>query len=119
MYKTPNTVEDILENPKAFGLPTFEEFVKNNGKIRSEDAKFARIDKSSQVFRNGIRKHIYYFESYRCRSLEEVQSICAREGVSITKLDVKPQIVPDRNDPDKCDIIIKFERPLSMLLGIV
>lgn len=123
MYKSPETVEDVLQNPKLYGLRPLDEYLKGKGnlnaRLSTDDAKLSRIDKSTQVFRNGVKKHIYYFEHYKCRSLEEVQMICANEGIPFGKLEIKPQIIPDRNDPDKCDLLIRFERPLSMLLGIL
>lgn len=123
MYNSPNTVEDVLANPKQYGLRPLHEYMAGKGslsaKLSTEESKLARIDKSSQVFRNGIKRHIYYFEKYKCRSLEEVQAICKHEGIDFLKLEMKPQVLPDRNDPDKCDLLIRFERPISMLLGIV
>lgn len=81
------TLDDLQEDPKKFGLPTFEEFCANpdRWRKRNEDA-FNLIDAGSQAMKNQIEKHVYYVAGYKCGSLEIAQKVLMDEyGISAAK----------------------------------
>lgn len=100
-------VGEVFDNPTAFGLPTFEEFVRDQDKyIEREDARFAEVDRGSRNLDRHIQKHIYEIEGYRCKTLEEVERVARSQGIPLKELDYKPQVVP--SSAGKCDILVRF-----------
>ena len=87
------TIEDIMENPNAYGAPTFEQFRKNPDKWRlPKDHLFLSADRGSDIFKD-VRKHNYYFHREglptKCRSLEDVEAVCKLEGIKPDELEMK------------------------------
>lgn len=89
------TADDILEDPKAFGMPTFEEFTKNREKYLGRDEEsLEQVDKGGINVRKVTQRHIYEIEGYRCKTLEEVQKVAGSMGIDLKKLDYRPQFIP-------------------------
>lgn len=103
-------LEDMLNNPKAYGLPTYEEFAANPEKWRkARESVFEMVDiGSTNGLKNYVVKHEYEILGYKCKTLEEVQRIADNEGLEVSKLEIKPEILPQGGG--KCNILVRFER---------
>ena len=113
------TMEDIIENPEAYGAPTLEQFMQRQNE--PQEQRYVTVDQGATAFKMLVEKHRYFFRSsvgtYRCASLEEVQRIAASEGVRHQDLDFNPQVVPLGNG--KCDIHVTYFRkphPMGLIL---
>ena len=103
--KVASTTEEIIENPTAYGMPTFEEFKrKRHIYMRPDDEALSSADVGSSFL--PIRKQIYEFKGYRCKNLEEVQNIASREGIAIRDLIYEPELI--WAGCGKHDVIVRF-----------
>lgn len=101
------TFDEVMAEPESYGLPTFDQFVKNAEKYNGrDDDRFAEADKGSTHLKGHVQRHIYEIEGYRCRSLEEVERVAKSQGINIRELDYRPQVVPQGGG--KCDLLVKF-----------
>lgn len=108
MTKRAESINDLYEDPKAYGIPTFEEFSRDPEKW---------LGKSTEVFdtaeigflgreRKNVRRHKFEIEGYRCATLEEVEKVALSQGIPLRELDYRPQMIPLGGG--KCDILVKF-----------
>lgn len=101
------TFDEVMADPKAYGVPTFDEFAKNPNLLNErEDARFAEIERGSRQLDRHVQRHIYEIEGYRCKSLEEVERIAAAQGIPLRELDYRPEVIPLGGG--KCDLLVKF-----------
>lgn len=93
------TVEDVLENPTRFGMPTFEEFQKNPDKYKGRaDEILESADKSTTVkqFRDLIERQTYSAFGFDCgTSLEKVERVILGEGYVLTDMQMVPRVSPE------------------------
>lgn len=93
------TLEDLYEDPKRFGMPTFEEFRKDPEKYKGRhDELLALADASSTVkeLRDKIQTQTYKCMGFDCgKSLEKVERIVKEEGYTMTQMDMVPRIYPE------------------------
>lgn len=100
-------VDEVFENPEYYGLPTFDDFVKNQDKyLGREDEALEQVDRGSKNLEKHVQRHIYEIEGYRCKSLEEVERVAKAQGISLSELDYRPQVMPV--GAGKCDLLVKF-----------
>lgn len=94
MNKFPDTLEDLTENPSAYGIPTFDEYCKNKERwVGRYDDEIASIDRGDQ---NLKCKQRYYLEHYPVDSLEQAERIAGDMGLSLYNDFIHdPQVVPD------------------------
>ena len=107
-------LEDLLNNPKAYGLPTFEEFAAKPEKWRqSAERIFEMVDiGSTNGLKNVVAKHEYEILGYKCNSLEEDERVAKNEGIALASLEIKPEILPQGGG--KCNILVRFtKKPLT------
>lgn len=98
---------ELTPELKALGAPTFQEFVKNRDKwMGKDDEKLGLADTGSQILKKHVKKHIYEIEGYRCKNLEEVERVAKSQGIPVSELDYRPEIMPMSGR--KCDILVKF-----------
>jgi hypothetical protein len=104
------TIDDLLQDPKSFGAPTFEEYAKNPERWRkAADDIFAQVDLGSVLGLNKVvEKYRFKILNYKCDTLEEVEKVCKNEGWDIRKLEIHPEIVPLGGG--KCDIEVTFKQ---------
>lgn len=101
------TFHEIVENPKAYGMPTFDEFVKNPDLLNGrEDERLQEVERGSVNLNRVVKRYIYEIEGYRCRSLEEVERIARSMGLNLREMDYQPQM--ETNTGGKFDIKVKF-----------
>ena len=101
-------MEDLLNNPKAYGLPTFQEFCKDPDRWRkSADKVLGAVDIGSV---GGLKKFVaeqtYEVAGYKCKTLEECQRVAQNEGLSIESMEMKPEVY--KLGGDKYGILVSF-----------
>jgi len=105
--KEANSTEEIIDNPTAYGMPTFEEFKrKRDLYMGREDDVLSSADVGSSILKKSVRKHIYEFQGYRCKTLEEVQNVASRQGVALKDLVYQPEVV--WAGAGKYDLFVRF-----------
>lgn len=91
---TDATIEDVVQNPHHYGMPTFEEYVKNRDKyLGRKDDWFSAVDKGSSILSRRVKKHIYKVHGVTCESLEQAERIAGEMGLDAWKLVPKPQVI--------------------------
>jgi hypothetical protein len=92
-----NELETIFNNPKAYGLPTFDEFAhKPEILLGRDDEQLASVANGTKFVRE-IYKHVYFLEGYRCDSLEDVERMAGNMGIAIKDLDWIPELRSAQN----------------------
>jgi len=88
------TLEDLMDNPKKYGLPTLAEFARNPAILRgAADELFANVDKGSAILGKQVREHRYYWRGIKMDSLERVQKAAMDDmGLGVDALTVKPEL---------------------------
>ena len=100
-------LEDVMEDPKSFGLPSFDEFVKNPETLLGrDDERLQEVDRGSNNLNKVVRRQIYEIEGYRCKTLEEVERVAKNMGINLREMDYQPQVEP--NTSGKFDIKVRF-----------
>lgn len=101
------TFQEVMEDPKKFGLPSFDEFVKNPDTLFGrEDERLQEVDRGSTNLNRVVKRYIYEIEGYRCKSLEEVERVARSMGLDLREMDYQPQM--ETNTGGKFDIKVKF-----------
>lgn len=101
------TYEDVTENPAAYGLPTFQEFVKMRSKwIGSNEEVLESVDAGSKIFKKGLKKFRFEFKGYRCDNLPQVEKIAIEHGLSLKELDFAPEFLPQGGG--EAEILVRF-----------
>lgn len=118
------TLNDVLENPRYYGMPTnFAEMKAFMDRVRpKKDATFASVDRGSNLLGAYVKTQKYFIEGpdgirYDCgKSLERVQSVAKNMGLNWDELECYPEVIPDAGL--KCDINVTFKikKPKSSLI---
>lgn len=107
MSKPLTSIEDLYEDPGAFGMPTFDEFRKNREKwLGRDDDTLACVSKGGEAANKKHSKHTYEIEGYRCKTLEEVERVAREQGIALRSLDFRAIIVPQ--GAGRGELLIKF-----------
>lgn len=109
---SPDSIEDLMENPSKFGMPTFDEFVGNRDKYTDRpDAMIEAIDRGDPAL--GCRQR-YYVEHYRVDSLEQAQRIASDMGGSLYEdYIIDPQLRPDGAGGFYNDVTFRSKKSLE------
>lgn len=110
---TSETTEDeVLDNPKKYGIPTFEEHCKNPEKLLgAKDRIFSIVDAGSNFLSKYKVEVVFKYKQWEEKKLEKLQSILLNEGVPFNELHIVPrtmdqiantikQVVEFMNDAD-------------------
>ena len=98
--------DDLVKDPKKYGLPTFEEFCKNPKAFRKNpEESFLHAETGSTIFYKNV-KHRWFIDGFECKSLEEVERIARDQGYEISDLDLEPEIIPAGGG--KAEFHVKF-----------
>ena len=101
------TFEDVMRDPTAYGMPTFDEFAKNPETLLGrDDDRLTEVERGSTNLNRVVKRYIYEIEGYRCKSLQEVERIAKSMGINLRELDYQPQM--EANTSGKYDIKVKF-----------
>ena len=108
------TLENILANPAAFGLPTFHEFAKDpDAYSDSKNDRLGRVDRSSVIFKNLIEKQVYKIAGFEVKTLEEVDRIAREENIDLLQCKLVPEVAP--TVAGKCNVVLEF-KPKSQIV---
>jgi hypothetical protein len=100
-------VDDLIDNPGKYGLPTFQEFAKNPAKWKQGvEELFEIVDRGSTQLNRLIIKHEYRILGYKCKTLEEVQRIMNAEGVSLNDCEIKGDLKEE--SAGKFKVVVDF-----------
>ena len=107
-YKSEASLDDMIDRPHKYGLPTIEEYAANPEKYRKGvEELFEIVDKGSTSLNRLIRKHEYRIMGYKCKTLEEVHKIMSAEGKTISDYTAKPELI-DNLTAGKLTCIVTF-----------
>jgi len=110
------TIDDLLADPHAFGLPTIEEYAQVRDKLwgNNDDAMVA-LTEGPNTFRRDLKRIIYQVNGLQLASEEEVERALADHGYSLADIDLenrdsklKKQIEMIPLGGGKYDIVINF-----------
>lgn len=100
-------MDDILDNPHKYGLPTIQEFAANPQRWKQGvEELFEVVDRGSTQLNRLIRKHEYVILGYKTDKLEEVQRIMQSEGMRLDQFTIKPELI--RETAGKVKVIVEF-----------
>lgn len=95
MAQVPEGVEDIMEHPHLYGLPTFEEFCKNKSRwMKDPEEALVSIDAGDKNLRC---KQEYFVEKYKVKSLEAAAYLMIEMAGSVDAFKCDPQVVPSQD----------------------
>ena len=105
------SLEDLMENPEMFGLPTFEQFAANRDYyIKSwkmhDEATFESADEGSVAFKKNTKEHVYHYGVYNSKKLYDIVKIVKNSGVNFKDLGYAVQ--EERTTAGKSIFHIKF-----------
>jgi hypothetical protein len=87
-------LQELLNDPKKFGAPTFEEFCKNHDKFATPYNSFGSIANGSKMFGELVQKHEYEIMGYRVKSLEQVEKVARDHGLKLHEMGWTAELVP-------------------------
>lgn len=92
----PDSIEEVYENPSAYGVPTFDEFRTNKRKwMGSGEETLESVDRGDPLLDS---KHKYFIEGYRADSLAHAQRLAREMGLSLENdCELRPQVVTDES----------------------
>lgn len=105
MKAMPDDIEDLMADPAAFGMPTFDEFVRNKKRyMGSKEDILESIDRGDPVLQC---KQRYFVEHYEVKSLEQAQKLAEEMGFNLYKdFVLNPQL--DRDNSGKIFSKVQF-----------
>lgn len=91
------TAQDVLENPSAYGFPTFSEYRRNPKKWDQLPSVMGSAYDGTKIMPKLIKTHDYGFISptgkrWRSRKLEEIDRIVLDHGYTERDLEMKPEM---------------------------
>jgi hypothetical protein len=107
-------VGDILSNPHALGMPTFQEFARNpeyyRRKWRKPEDELLRAADEGRCELTNLRSQKHRIKTrsgqiYDCASIEKVESIAKAEGMRIKDLAMIPELREDVSGKIAVDIL--------------
>jgi hypothetical protein len=113
-------INEVLEDPTKFGMPSFDDFCKNQDKYMGrDDDVFSETDRGCQQLGRVVKRHIYEIEGYRCKTLEEVERIALDKGIKLRELDYRPQLQANTSGKldNKVVFVSKAQREKRKLWG--
>lgn len=113
------TIQDVMEDPRRFGMPTFEEFRKDPEKWKGRsDELLVSAEGSTTVksLRDSIEKQTYSCLGYDCgTSLEKVERIATEEGYKVSDLEMAPEIRPDVGGKVRIHVAFRAKKPKEVI----
>lgn len=96
-----------MADPKAYGMPTFDEFCKSPDSFRLRpDHVLASVDNGAENLKHLIKTQKYEIDGVKCRTLEEVERVARNEGIDLGKLKMKPEL--EKTTAGKLEVIVRF-----------
>ncbi len=112
MSQFPESIEELVENPSKYGMPTFDEFIKNKRKyLGSKEEMLESIDRGDPLTK---LKHRYYVEGYRVETLEQAERLALDMGFNLyNDFILDAQIVPDYGHTNISEVRFRSKRALE------
>lgn len=83
------TMDDLMANPKAFGLPSFDDFKRNPQLYRRKsDDSMAILDRGPTKFRGDLQKVKYKINGVECGSQEMAETAILDAGYTLEDLEI-------------------------------
>ena len=98
------TLEDLINDPKKYGVPSFMEFCQNPQKLNIDN--LAIVDQSSSQLRRIMKGQTYKVLGIECKTLEKAEELAKDLGHDIRTMDFKPEI--ENLGGQWCNIIVNF-----------
>jgi len=104
-------LDDIIDNPTRYGMPTFDEFCKNrdhylkNWKLNDE-AVFDSADLGSVLNKKRTKEHWYYYGMHKSKKLYDCVKAIQDDGISFD--DVTYIVAKEETTAGKFIFHIKF-----------
>jgi len=116
------TLQDLEEDPAAYGLPTFAQFCRNPGRWRKRrDNAFVVVDNGpSGSIKYYITKTRYFVESngktYECDTVEKSQQVLLSEGLNMDSpaMEWRSELKPQTSY--KAEVHVTFRRKCLIAL---
>lgn len=107
MSKGADSIDEVYDDPHAFGMPTLQEFAKNRTKwVGRDDEILESASAGGEDIKKKYRRHIYEIEGFKCRTLEEVERVASSQGIPLRSLDYRAILVP--TGAGKEDVLVRF-----------
>lgn len=107
------TLEDIIENPKAYGaalginVPTFDEFRKNPDKYKTGPLSLLEVAEQGPLnFRRHLRTIRYHIGGEEVKTLEAVEQRAKDLGWDLLRMEMKPEL--EQVTGGRIDVHVKF-----------
>lgn len=103
--------KSIVENPKAYGLPTIKEFMADPARYSSGTDLLSAADDGSKMegLKKTLGKTYWEIDGYEMKNPEQIERYCRDEGLDPkTDLDFKPYL--KEGVSGKIDIVNRFMR---------
>ncbi len=84
----PITIDDIFQNPRKYGAPTFEEFCAGKGKQRKDQQMIALVD-GPQNFRKDLKKIRFFVHGKPLPTEESVEQMLLDHGFTLEDIDLE------------------------------
>lgn len=109
------TVNDLLQNPSYYGIPSFKEFCANPSLLRkSQEHNFEVFENQVGKLGKVIQKKIWWMDGVRCDSPEQAQQVMKDKGLKDDDLQVAPEL--ENIGGQKANLHIRFKRKTHLLL---
>lgn len=111
------TIEDLMKDPNAFGIPTFEQYQKNRAKwnpqMGAEDAMISMTE-GPKKFRKDLNKIIFQVNGFEMVE-EQVERALGDHGYTLADIDLENQSSRLKKDIQmvpqgggKYDLVVNF-----------
>lgn len=104
-FTAETTIQDLIENPRRYGLPTYAEYSFNPDKWKIDI--MAIIDSSSKQLRKIMKKQKYKVCGVPCKTLEQAETLAIEMGHDIRLMNFKPEV--QNIGGQWCEIEVSFE----------
>ncbi len=109
---------EFEKDPSKFGFCSFEDFRKNKDKwTPKKDQIFEVIDNGSQAYKLKVRKYIYFYEHYKCDSLEQVQRHFDGQGLGSNDIVFLPRFITNEHGGNDCEVRVFSKEALKKRMG--
>lgn len=102
MINAEVTIEDLVNDPHRFGLPTLEEFQRNPDYWREKfngrwDAKLASADAGSKVLGRVVSRQVWEVAGQRTDKPEVAERLAVENGINLRsgEYDLQPELIPE------------------------
>ena len=105
--KHDTDLEEVMADPKKFGLPTFEEWKKNPDLLKNQLSVFDSVDNGPQkLLKTQLRRIRYQWRGYYFDKIEHVERAIHSDGVDVNELDYQPEVIPQGGG--KLDLLVRI-----------